>query len=267
MRGRHAKSVVLAKDYQEKVVDEGKCRLDGPGDYVPLFRGIDFPSQGNRTLAFSFKTGRPVETMSEPEYDAFLYFESLPEVTRIVEQFGVDPAITREEAKRLGVRHPAIRGEDTVMSIDLVVDSDDERKRRVGYSIKTARNYRENKTEFEERFRIEQAAGRRLGFDVKFLLDTALPRTVVENARYVRPHRSLSKLPCPAADVDLIRAWLWPHVDTCKFAIAGLCRECDRRFGIVRGTSYAVALHLVAIREWQVDMREPIAGHLPLVLL
>lgn len=257
----------LAKDYQRGVVEAGKCQLDGPGDYIPLFRGVNFSSIGFRTCARSHVNGTLVETMSEIEYNTFLMLELDRTVTRICEQCAIDPAITHEEAEKLGFKHPAVDGEPIIMSSDFVVEHCTEgvRSRRV-ISCKRREDY-DNKTRVAEKALIEAMAWKRRDIPFSVQFDVDIPATLVANAKLVLPRHPVSQLPCDTDEVAIIAAWLSSHLALQRLPLATVCKWCDRAGFLPEGTSLAVALHLTARRHWPVDMNRPIAGHLPLPLL
>lgn len=264
MRGRY-KPFYLAKDYEREVIAKGKCLLDGPGEYKPLFRACDFPSEGFRTTARSWKNKGLVELMSEIEYMAFLYYEYDPVVERIAEQCALDPAETLKIALELGKKHPAVAEGPIVMSTDLVLDEKKEGARsRRAISVKREADLNER---VMEKAAIEQECWKRHSRPWSMLLDTQLPSVLVANVRLVHPRHEESQLPCDKATVSLVGRWLSPHIEAGRLPLATLCRRCDQAGLFSDGTALAVALHLVAHRYWPVDLRQPVAGHLVLPLM
>jgi hypothetical protein len=264
MRGRY-QPFYLARDYEREVVAKGKCLLDGPGKYKPLFRACDFPSEGFRTTARSWKNKGSVELMSEPEYGGFLYYEYDPAVERIAEQCALDPAETLKIAHDLGIKHPAVAEDPITMSTDLVLDEMKAgvRSRRT-ISVKREEDLTER---VMEKAAIEHECWKRRSRPWTMLLDTHLPPVLMANVRLVHPRHDDTQLPCDKASAGLIGQWLSPHLEEARLPLATLCRRCDQAGLFPDGTALAVALHLIARLHWPVDMRRPVAGHLVLPLL
>jgi len=264
MRGRF-QPFYLARDYAREVTEKGKCLLDGPDPYKPLFRACDFPSEGFRTTVRCWKNDGLVELMSEVEYAAFLYYEYDPVVERIAEQCALDPAVTQEVAGRLGKPHPAVEAGPIIMSTDFVLDES-----RAGVRTRRAVSVKREAdltARVLEKAAIEQEYWRRRACPWTLLLDTQLPVTVVANARLVHPRWDESQLPCDSSNVQFIAAWLSPHIEAALLPLGTICRRCDQSGDLPEGTSLAVALHLIARRHWPVDMTKPVAGRLILPLL
>ncbi len=253
-RGRF-RTNYLARDYDRCVIGAGKCQLDGPEPYVPLFGIVEFPSKGARTASWSWLTGRPMQVMSRPEKDFYLKLHTLPDVVEIGEQYALDPRVTLELAHELGVDHPAVADDPIVMSTDFVVT----RRRqaalqRCAYAVKQASNLTERVL---EKLAIERLYWTRRGIPWRLILDTRLPRVRVNNMRqvfdYCLPHR----LPCSPEEAAQMSLWMEPHVYEGHAPLRVLARECDAKFNHDPGTALSVAFHSLVTRQWTADWDSP----------
>lgn len=254
MRGRY-RQTYLAKDYQQVVVAKKRCITDGTFPYKPLLRIVDFSSRGFRTALMSWVAGRPLQLLSTPELDACYYFHADPGLVQVYEQCALDPDATREIARSLNIRHPATRDGDVIMSTDLVLDF-----RHNGLPLRRAfsvKRERDLSRRVVEKFEIERQYWSRRGVECKLLLDTYLPRTVVDNMRLVFARHDPVKVPIPSA-VPAVCAWLGAYVSTSTEPIATLCGRCDGELRLPRGTSLAVCYHLIVRRTFLVDYTHPI---------
>lgn len=264
MRGRYH-PFYLARDYEREVVAKGKCLLDGPGKYKPLFRACDFPSEGFRTTARSWKNDGLVELMSEIEYAAFLYYEYDPVVVRIAEQCALAPQETQEIARDLRKKHPAVAAGQIIMSTDLVLDL-----KRAGVGSRRAVSVKREADLTErvmEKAAIEHECWRRHSTPWSILLDSQLPAVLIANVRLLHPRADAAQLPCDIATINLAAQWLSPHIAAGRLPLGTVCRRCDQAGLFPTGTALAIALHLIARRHWPVDLSRPVAGHLILPLL
>ncbi|MFT3783550.1 MAG: TnsA endonuclease N-terminal domain-containing protein [Nibricoccus sp.] len=254
MRGRY-RPYYLARDFEKEVTAKEKCQMDGPGAYLPLFRIIDFPSIGFRTAMRCWITQRPVELMSSVEEDAFLLFHTYLEVVQIFEQVALDPTETRQIAKDLKVEHPAVKEGEIIMSSDFVVTvATSAVPHRRAFAVKREVDLSQRVI---EKLAIEREYWRRRNIDWTLLLDSELPRIEVENMRLVYDWHDPSRLPCNNHTIELIRAWLTPHVETENRALRTLAQRCDDALHLETGTSLGVAYHLMVRRIWPVDFSHP----------
>ncbi|KAB2915539.1 MAG: hypothetical protein F9K30_19055 [Dechloromonas sp.] len=234
----------LARDYEKCVVARGKCRLEAPPEeYKPLFTVVDFPSFGFRTMFGSWVVNRVMHPVSTPEFDTLLMFHAPGMgVVNLAEQFALDPALTREIAHELGVDHPAVRGQDIIMSTDLVVTF----KRQGGglqrhaYAVKQAKDLTPRVV---EKLAIEQSYWTKRRTPWSLILDTNLPRQLIANMDLIMEFAEEGRLPCGARPARDVTAWIVPHLGT-GAPLRTVCSRCDAALGLARGTALSVAYHL-----------------------
>jgi TnsA endonuclease N terminal len=260
MRGRY-RPFYFAKDFREKVLAKGKCQIsDDPSEYRPLIGLVDFPSEGFRTSCYSWIVRRPVELLSEGELDTcYVLHSGIRPVVGIYEQFALDPDETRSIAAEIGVKHPAIRGQDVVMSTDFLVDEEigGIRKRRA-ISFKREADLNER---VAEKLEIERQLWAARDTAWSLLLDKDLPEVVVENMRVLFDWHSPEKVACDARQIPFIQAWIQPHLECCG-VLTGVCSRCDIDLGLKAGTALGVAYHLIVTGALSIDITKPLRPRL-----
>jgi hypothetical protein len=244
----------FAKDFNRKVTKAGKCQLDAPvNQYLPLFNTVDFPSHGFRTMFGSWIVKRVMHPVSTPEYEAILMFHAPRRgVANLAEQYALDPAHTREIAFELGVKHPAIRGADIIMSTDLVVTfvRDGGILNRRAFAIKRESDIT---SRVIEKLAIEQGYWAKRGITWSLLLDVNLPRQLIANMELLIEYASEKRLDCDVDAVPEVAAWIVPHLAS-GAPLRTVCLRCDTALRLPRGTSLSVAYHLTVNGQLRLDI-------------
>ena len=137
-------------------------RGGGRGEaYKPWLRVQDLSSRGRSSRMPGRKSGRTHELMSDLERAVLLEFDAFEEVVDIREQFPLPRESTMRIADRAGIRHPAVRGVDIVMTTDFVIDVSDGRAHSaVAVAVKYAKDLESKRTieklEIERRYWLAQ---------------------------------------------------------------------------------------------------------------
>ncbi|MEZ7225175.1 TnsA endonuclease N-terminal domain-containing protein [Alteromonas sp. DY56-G5] len=163
-------------------------RGQGSGkDYKPFLTVRDVPSKGRVHRRPALTHGRIVHLLSDLELSAFLLFDWHLSIVDIREQFPLDPEKTFNIAQRLGIKHPAVRGVNQVMTTDLLIDTLQSGKIvPIAISVK----YREEledervieKQELEKRFWEGE------GVDWYLFTENEVPVTLLRNIKWLVPH-------------------------------------------------------------------------------
>lgn len=254
----------FARDYDIHVVAKGKCLLEAPpSQYKPLFTIQEFPSFGFRTLFSSWIVNRPVHTVSMPEYHRLLgWHEPGLGVVNICEQFGLHPNLTREIAWELGVKHPAIQGQSTIMSTDFVVTycRPGGRLERCAYAVKCVKDLTARTI---QKLAIEQAYWAARNTRWSLVLDENIPAQLVRNMELLIEFADRERLPCESFFVPVIKSWLVPALCS-GLPLRVACARCDDVLHLLPGTALSVAYHLIVRGALPFGLRQ---GHLPLMSL
>jgi hypothetical protein len=258
--------------------------------YRPWLMIRDVPSIGERRQVFGVKTLRDHHLMSNLEYWFYLTLVWLPWVTDILEQFphldftrvGRRRPTVREMlsasiecAQQAGYRHHTITGvfdaegvpEEDVPTTDFVFDALIGGKTiRYARTVKQAADFEDRRT--LQKFEIERRWWSRLGVDWAIVTEHEIPLTLANNIHLLYQHM----LPTASLAIDdaltvQVGAALTDLVVQNPAPLARLAEMTDFRFQLDTGTSLAVAYHLLATRQWCVDMYKPIEPCEPIILL
>ena len=136
-------------------IKEGRGQGYGK-DYLPWLTVQEVPSSGRSHRIYSHKTGRVHHLLSDLELAVFLSLEWESSVLDIREQFPLLPSDTKQIAIDSGIKHPAIRGVDQVMSTDFLMDCKDGPFEQFAIQVKPAAVLQDERTleklELERRY-------------------------------------------------------------------------------------------------------------------
>lgn len=156
-------------------------------DYKPFLTVRDVPSRGRVHRRPSKTHGRVVHLLSDLELATFLLFDWSDPVIDIREQFPLDPEKTINIARRLGIRHPAAKGVNQVMTTDLLIDIEQN-----GHIIPQAVSVKYRKDLEDVRVVEKQEIERRVweSEQIEWYLFTEneVPITLVQNIKWLLPH-------------------------------------------------------------------------------
>lgn len=170
-----------AADYA-KWVQRGRGQGEG-SDYVSWLGIRDVPSQAMRSRLVSSRFGRVFNFFSNGELITFLILEWDENVLQVKDQYPLDPAVTQELAKTLDIRHPAVCGEDIVMTTDFVVDYAAD-GRRITKAIQVKHSAEEAaKTRTQEKLKLEKLYWESKGIDYELVYAADYPNVLASNLR------------------------------------------------------------------------------------
>ncbi|HEX8459364.1 MAG TPA: TnsA endonuclease C-terminal domain-containing protein [Pyrinomonadaceae bacterium] len=254
----------------QKWTKQGRGQGTG-ATYKPWLTIQDVPSRGVVSRVKGWKHGRVHHLLSLHELNYFYTLEWDQEVTDIREQFPLPLNYTRKIAQKLGIRHPADprTRHDVVMTTDFYMVV-----RRGGTTFGAARSVKpghqlESKR-VREKLEIERYfwTMRRTPVDWKVVTDLNISTGLSGNIKWVHGYRNLSdfcRLP-PELVRDAVRV-LTDRVRTENRPLRDITSGTDDRLGLDPGTSLALVRHLIANRQWAVDMCHPINPGQRLVLV
>ena len=253
----------------EKRLKDG--RGEGRGvTYQPWLRIQDVPSQGLASRVKGWKTGREHHLMSNLETSYLFILDWSQSVLDIREQFPLLPlGETQEIAEQCGVIHPTDpkTQQSVVMTTDFLITlKQNVRDVEHARAIKPAVDLQSQRT--LEKLEIERRYWERRNIDWGLVTEQEIPKTLVENLRWLRSCYQLEDLaPLNRSDIARIEVVLTPQVIQGEIPLTGITNGCDDQLGISPGTSLSVVRYLIANRQWQIDMSQPIQPSKKLNLL
>jgi hypothetical protein len=204
------------------------------------------------------------------EYYVFLIYDLMMRVLDIREQFPLLPLEeTLEIARMLGIKHPTdpATGYPVVMTTDFLL------KVRIGretfFHARTVKYAEElEDPRVKEKFEIERRYWKRRDIDWGYVTEEDLPPALVENALLLHPFYCTSDLyPLTEKEIRRISFYLTGRVRADETSIEEIVSDCDQKFRLTAGQSFAVICHLIARSIWRVDLLQPIRFNGRLVLL
>jgi uncharacterized membrane protein YgaE (UPF0421/DUF939 family) len=94
-----------------------------------------------------------------------------------------------------------------------------------------------------------------------------MPQVLVKNIDYLYSHYEISdRLSLPQSEIYDIAEKLTSFITQNSLSLKDATRLCDEKLGLQRGDSLTVARHLLATRQWRVDMSIPIEPGKQLIL-
>jgi hypothetical protein len=237
--------------------------------YRPWLRVQDVPSCGNASRILSPITGREHHLMSDLERSWFLVVHANDRTRDCREQY---PLLPLEEtlslARAIGVDHPADprTRQPIVMTTDFVITvREGLREFDLARAIKPASQLSSprvlEKLEIERRFWLSR------GIDWATLTDEGLPRTLLENMRWLFPCIDVPRFAdFEPAEVDRIRAAMEPAVLKGDLPLRDVTSTCDAALGLEPGTALLLARYFIASRQWGADLNRLIDVRQPLVV-
>lgn len=247
---------------------EGRGQGTG-SDYTPWTRIQDKPSLGLVSRVKGWKTRRVHHFFNRLELDYFFWLEWQEDVIDIREHYPLDTIGTTAVAAKRGLRHPqyAKTKQPSVMTTDFVITRVNSHATSVeARAVMSSAQYRSR--QLSTRLEIERGFWEANGVEWQVMTELDIPEVLARNVELLHNYQDISdRVSMPATDIEKLARVLTKAVDGSTAPLRELTRECDRTLNLTAGTSLAVALHLIAIRRWKIDMnREIHAGRrLPLL--
>jgi hypothetical protein len=252
----------------DRRIREGRGQGTG-ADYRPWLFVQDVPSRGLTHRIKGWKTGRVHHLFSNHERDYFYLLDWSLVVQDIREQFPLLPVEeTVEIAKECGIRHPINprTQQPVVMTTDFLVTVTVE-----GHTADQARAIKPvchlSQARVLEKLELERRYWQNRHIDWGIVTARETPRAVTDNVRLLHSYYRLEDRLFSRNEVDLIASVLAQRIraqsDT---PLRQLTADCDQQLGFKPGTSLAVTYHLLATRQWRVNMNVPIDPNAPLFL-
>lgn len=243
-----------------KRISEG-CGQGRGADYQPAIWVPDFSSKGSSVQGLGWKTRRLHHCLSDLEFRYFYVLEWAQNVIDIREQFPLDLEETLEIAEECGYTYPVIpdTGEPNVMTTDFVVT--------IGGTIGVIELARTVKPSSKlqnprvlEKFEIERRYWESRNINWGIVTEHEIPEVLAENVKWLHNLFYAEELsPLSERDIRQITIVLTKGVIRGEASLRDIAAECDERLGLEPGNSLTVARHLIARRQWLIDMNHPLS--------
>jgi len=253
----------------ERRIKEGRGQGRGK-DYKPWFTVQDVPSTGLATRIFGWKTGRVHHLFSQLELKDFLIKDWANHVVDIREQFPLLPLEeTLDIAKGCGIRYPSVAGtkQPIVLTTDFVVTIANglervDQARAVKYSVDLSSKRTLEKLELERRY--WQARN----VDWGIVTERDISHVLAKNVEILHNHRTIAhRLALTQEEIHDVAVVLNSEVMRGGDSLRHIAIACDKRLGLELGTCLTLAYHLLATKQWEIDMHAPIQPGKPLTIL
>jgi len=251
-----------------KLISKGRGQGEGE-NYEPWIKVQDFSSYGQANRDLGITTGRQHDYFSRLEYYYHLVLD-WSNVLDIQEQFPLLPIEkTLAIANQCGIRHPldfrtkrpVVMTTDFRISLPLPVGI----KilfRTLKPSAKLLETRVIEKLELERRF--YEALDQDWGIVTERQIDPVLVNNLIWSYKF-KPFSSLH--PLSEEMVYKIAGLLTESLSRNDAPLSSLAMDCDDLMGLTAGTCLSVARHLIASRQWHIDMTKLIDPRERLILL
>jgi hypothetical protein len=256
----------LTGESLEKRLAAGFASGEG-ANYKPALRTCDVPTDGTASIIMGWRHGREHHLLSTGETHYFYVLEWSDDVLEIREQFYLPLAKTVEIARRIGVRHPRVNNEYSMITTDFRIF-----RRNGGQPCWRARTYKPAgriSARVLEKFEIERIYWLENGEpDWGLVTEEDIPPNVWRNVRWVHECYWVQKLfPISAETIAHVRLWMSYRLDQMRWVrIDVFCQECDSQLKLPRGTALKVLRHLIARKMILVDITQRLWTNVPVQL-
>ena len=238
-------------------------------DYRPWLQVRDVPSQGVSSKIKGWTTGRVHEFFSQHELRYFFLLDWASVIVDIREQFPLLPLDeTLAIAAQLNYSHPLHPRTKSpiIMTTDFVLTH----QQSTG-SVEQARTVKPaealSSQRILEKLEIERCYWRQRGVSWGIVTDREIPEVFARNVAWIHPFRQPDALSLSTEELQQITQALNQRVIQDHSSLAAIAAACDDQLAFPPGTSLSVARHLLASRQWRVNMHQLIHPRKPLVLI
>lgn len=249
------------KDYERRCND-GYGQGEGAA-YKPWFEAHHVSSRGKTTRLMSYLLSRQVLAESLLEESTFRSLQRLPGVVDIREQYPLHPAATIEIASRLGLQHPAYKGELKVMTTDFLVTFGTGQQTAV--NVKPSTNLDRRTI---EKMDIERTYWTERGVNWTLFTDQSMTTGYRQNLAWIDERYHLQEEQRCSIPIRVFEEALGDALSADRKApLYRVFFQVDQRLGVQAGTTINVFRHLLARRRWILPLNARITVERPLPCL
>ena len=117
-----------------------------------------------------------------------------------------------------------------------------------------------------EKFEIERLYWKERNIDWGIVTELDIDKTVVENLKWLYKYRDANSLPraIQPSIIPKLIAYMLPMLKKNTLPLRNITKACDEKFALPSGNSLSLVRHLLATRQWQVNLLKPIQPEKPL---
>ncbi len=229
-------------------------RGEGSGtEYIPFIRVGEFSGSGESVRVKSTTVGRIHHFHSGIELATFLIFDWCATTSDIREQFPIPLKDSLIICRHLGIRHPQIKGELTIVSTDLLLDFND--KNQIALAVKPASKL-DNKRVIEK-LQIEKVFWEGKGTEWFLFTEKEVSNGLKENLKWLKPFLDVDSSKAyeiTQSDVETLveRLSKYPTNKATK-----ICGQLDDEYQLQPGFHIEVFRHAIAHRYLLADSSKP----------
>lgn len=247
----------FTKATYERRLKEGRGQGDG-ANYRPYIFVQDFSSCGQSNRDYGLTTLRQHDYFSKLEHRVHLIYDN-SDLLDIKEQFPHPLERTLEIAKYCGIPHPMDRKTkqpiplttDLLLTLPLPIGT-----KLVARAVKPSSHLRRKGV--IKRLELERRSWKVVNVDWGIITELDIDLVLIKNFMFIYKFRDIDSLhPLSSDEVHRASQVLTNLVTTNDRPLCDLALLCDQILGYSRGTSLKIARHLIASRQWIVNMFSP----------
>ncbi|MCW8885089.1 MAG: TnsA endonuclease N-terminal domain-containing protein [Motiliproteus sp.] len=220
--------------------------------YLPFIFVHELSSKGESIRVKSATVGRVHHLLSGIEFAAFLIFDWCDRVIDIREQFPIPIEDTLIICQQLGIKHPQVRGELSVVTTDMLVDFKNQKSLAV--AVKPSDRLGDKRT--IEKLQIEKSYWESKGCSWKLFTDQEVGRQCKENLQWLRPYfdQDMAEAQqCTPADSQELIQRLAIFKDG---PLTKLCATLDDQYELTPGYHVGVLRYAIANRHIKIPLEK-----------
>ena len=226
--------------------------------YTPWLAVRDVPSKGRSHRIRGWTTNRVHHFLSDLEKRYFLLLDWSLIVTDIREQYPLWPVETTSDiAQQINVKPATIptTSQPSVVTTDfLITVSVQGREELHARTVKYSKDLQEKRT--VEKLEIERLWWQARGVDWGIVTEHEIPTVVAENINKMHPNFTLDGHSKSAQHSHEYTRYLTTAVTGSSDALSKVTSSCDALFNLPVGSFLTLAKHLIATRQWLIDMTQ-----------
>ncbi len=244
--------------FSENVIAQRIKRGRGQGQgskYQPWLQIQDVPSDGRSHRVYSHKTKRVHHLLSDLELATFLMFDWSESVLDIREQFPLIREDTIAIAQQEGIKHPAVRGVEQVMTSDFLVDAKYPFQKQFAVQVKYCESFRDERT--IEKLDLERCYWRQKGIPWVTITEQDIDIAIRKNIEWLYPSQ-IDDITTAQRIPELMAVLPSAISRFPELTIIEACKRIDLAYGLELGQSLQDLRLLMANRFVIFDIKKPV---------